>query len=218
MVLILDKIVDDHPNVTKLVLWSDSCVPQNRNSIMSVAIQSFMRNYPQIVAIQQKCCEPGHSEIQEIDCVHSQIEKATENCEIYSPVGLVRILASVPRKNPIRLIQMRSADVFDFQNLAKKHKYQSIPYSKVKTIEYMSVRPAVIRYKTSLNGNWSEESIDARNVTRNGAQSCFRLGNPTLLTMKHGLAKDKIADIKSMLPFMPEQDKLYMQNVCKIVK
>ena len=32
---ILNKVAADHPNVTELICWSDSCIPQNRNSHIS---------------------------------------------------------------------------------------------------------------------------------------------------------------------------------------
>ena len=42
IVKILERVVQDHPEVTEIVTWSDSCVPQNRNSIMSFAIVEFL--------------------------------------------------------------------------------------------------------------------------------------------------------------------------------
>ena len=57
-----------------MILWFDSCVPQNRNSYMSMLREFIVKN-PNIDVLQQKFCEPGHSSIQEIDNVHSQIEK-----------------------------------------------------------------------------------------------------------------------------------------------
>jgi hypothetical protein len=216
MVVILRKVVTDHPTVTKLILWSDSCVPQNKNSIMSTAIKCFMQSNPSIEAVVQKFCEAGHSEIQEIDCIHSQLEKATEHTEIYSPVGLVRILARVPRKQPIRLYQMRATDMFDYQHLAKRYMYQNIPYTKVKSLQYTSDKPSVVSYRTGFNSNWIEKEIAAQTTTRNnrGGQPClFLIPMPKLLQGKKALTAEKIADIKSMIPFMPEQDKTYMSSI-----
>ena len=39
---ILKKVGNDHPNITKIICWSDSCVPQNRNSHISEAILDFL--------------------------------------------------------------------------------------------------------------------------------------------------------------------------------
>jgi len=168
--------------------------------------------------IVQKFCEPGPSDIKEIDCVHSQIEKAIEQAEIYSTVGLVRILSRVPRNKPIRLMQLRPSDMFNYQAVANSYQYQNIPYTKVKALEYLSLEPSVVRYKTSFTSNWVEKSISDNITTRRSGgvivRKRFVVRKPSLLKKGHPLSKEKIADLNSMLNFMPEQDKLYMQNIC----
>lgn len=72
---ILTTICDQNPIITRIVTWSDSCVPQNRNSIMSTAMISFLLNRPNIEHIIMKFSTPGHSGIQLVDNAHSQIEK-----------------------------------------------------------------------------------------------------------------------------------------------
>jgi len=42
VVAILKKTVVEFPQLTELVLWADSCIPQNRNSLMSVALLHFL--------------------------------------------------------------------------------------------------------------------------------------------------------------------------------
>jgi len=59
---------------------------------MSAALILFMQNHPSVKIITQKFGEPGYSEIQEIDNTHSQIEKVMQGGEVYTPLGLVRIL------------------------------------------------------------------------------------------------------------------------------
>lgn len=76
MLCILFDLMKDYPDMKSLCLWSDSCVPQNRNSIMLTALKHFMTLNPNVEEIVQKFCTPGHSSIQEVDNVHSHIEKA----------------------------------------------------------------------------------------------------------------------------------------------
>ena len=74
---LLDAIVkenSDDPRISHLTLWSDSCVPQNRNSIFSTAVKLFLKDHPQVLTIEHKFSQPGHSSIQEFDNLHSQIE------------------------------------------------------------------------------------------------------------------------------------------------
>jgi len=35
---ILNKVTSENPTIQHIITWSDSCVPQNRNSILSTAI------------------------------------------------------------------------------------------------------------------------------------------------------------------------------------
>jgi len=71
LVAVLRRILNDHPMTRRMIIWSDSCVPQNRNSIISFALLWFMQNNPCVESIHQKYCEPGHSTIQEVDNLHS---------------------------------------------------------------------------------------------------------------------------------------------------
>lgn len=77
LVKILSKICLDYSNANDLILWSDSCVPQNRNSVISFAISSFLVNNSFVQTITLKYSTPGHSCIQEVDNIHSNIEKKT---------------------------------------------------------------------------------------------------------------------------------------------
>ncbi|KAK0042379.1 hypothetical protein Bpfe_028183, partial [Biomphalaria pfeifferi] len=87
LIVLLGQMLSDNPKFTEITLWSDSCVPQNKNKVMSTALMLFLQNTPSVHSITQKFCESGHSEIQEIDNLHSQIEQVTKHSEIYSPLG-----------------------------------------------------------------------------------------------------------------------------------
>ena len=78
---ILHRTTEDFPTIRKLTLWSDSCVPQNRNSIMTFAFKYFIQVHPHIETIIQKFRTPGHSSIQEVDNVHRYIEGALKMAE-----------------------------------------------------------------------------------------------------------------------------------------
>lgn len=95
LVTILSMVVDDYPESQHIILWSDSCVPQNRNSGMSYALQHFIEKHPTIKSITQKYCEPGHSSVQMIDSFHSSIERHLKDKSVFSPVTLVKHLKLV---------------------------------------------------------------------------------------------------------------------------
>jgi len=76
--IILGHTLTDNPALTDITLWSDSCVPQNRNKIMATALMLFLKT-SSLESITQKFCEPGHSEVQEVDNLHSQIDRVIQH-------------------------------------------------------------------------------------------------------------------------------------------
>lgn len=123
---ILD-VVNNENDITDLVTWSDSCVPQNRNSLISNAVLDFMRENSNMSSIVMKYSLPGHSCVQEIDNIHSQIEKSFRKNDFYSPIGLVRLLKQVNVNNPFRIIQMKPEDFKDYGSVAKLLNYKNVP-------------------------------------------------------------------------------------------
>ena len=67
----LGIVANEHPDISEIILWSDSCGPQNRNSITTFAIKCFMASHPQLQSITQKFSESGHGCIHEVDTIHS---------------------------------------------------------------------------------------------------------------------------------------------------
>lgn len=92
---ILNRIIQDFPGITDIIPWSDSCVPQNRNSLVTFILLDFLKHHPDIQHIYFKFSTPGHSTIQEIDNVHSCIERVLRTPDFYSPLSLIRILLKI---------------------------------------------------------------------------------------------------------------------------
>ena len=121
----------DHTDVCELICWSDSCVPQNRNSHISQALLEFLDSQDQIKKITMKYSLAGHSCVQEVDNMHQQIEVSMRVAEFYSPVSFLRLLLKVNRNNPFRVIQMSKDDFKDYQNSSKMLKFCNLPYTHV---------------------------------------------------------------------------------------
>ncbi|GBM61962.1 hypothetical protein AVEN_60818-1 [Araneus ventricosus] len=126
---ILTVLIEEN-DITELIAWSDSCVPQNRNSIISNSILHFLKDNPQVKLVTMRYSLPGHSCAQEVDCVYSNIEKAMNKTGFYSPIGLTRILKQVNPRHPYRVLQMRPDDFKDFQGTAKLLNYKIVPILK----------------------------------------------------------------------------------------
>ncbi|ESO85598.1 hypothetical protein LOTGIDRAFT_155085 [Lottia gigantea] len=220
LVKLLECVVNRHPNVTDIIQWSDSCVAQNRNSLMCVALKEFIRAHPSIKSTTQKFCEPGHSSIQEVDAVHSQIERTLSKCEVYSPVSLMRILPSVNRKKLI-VLQMKANDFFDYQAVSKVYRFAEIPFTKVKQLCFQSDRHIHVLYKTKHASEFTEVRLLTCHPDRNaGSKVVLPIILPQVkvipLSEASLLSADKINDLKSMLKFMPDVDKQYVKSVCKL--
>ena len=150
---ILEAVVEENsedPRVKNITLWSDSCVPQNRNSFFSTAMKVFLKNHPENVSIEHKYCEPDHSSVQEVDNLHGQIEAVCHHSEIYSPLGLMWMLRKVHRSKPMKIIQMKSQDFKDFGSIAQG-KYDRVPFTKVKSLLYKQVESKILGYKTKFS-------------------------------------------------------------------
>lgn len=64
-----------------LVLHSDCCPGQNRNSIVACMLQEPVARIPDLKTIDLKFLEPGHTHM-ECDSMHATIERASEFSKI----------------------------------------------------------------------------------------------------------------------------------------
>ena len=208
---ILQRITEDFPDIRNLTLWSDSCVPQNRNSIMTFALKHFMQTHPNIEMITQKFCTPGHSSIQEVDNVHRHIEGALKVAEVYSPVSLMRVLVDVQPKHS-KWIQLKPENFKDYQTASRPLCFHSIPFTSVKSLRFSAHRPFHVQYKTSFGEN-NYELVDTRpNRTRGSPTVQNKLPMVKRLRKKPAISKEKKADILSMIKYMPPQDVEFYRN------
>lgn len=212
LIKILDAVFKDNQSLTSLVLWSDSCVPQNRNSIMSAAISIFIKDHPNIQFITMKFSTPGHSCNQEIDSVHSCIEKVLKKTEYYSPLSLLRILLKVNSKRPYKIMQLNENDFKDYKICASLYNYKSVPFSQVAALKF-SKSAFEVEYKiTHAHENWEKVSIRDYRPTRSDAAS-NNINMQPRLSVNKTVPQAKIDAIKSMYKWMPEVDQAYFKTI-----
>jgi hypothetical protein len=212
LVNILHEINSVHPGIKNYILWSDACVPQNRNSIMTFALKTFMNTH-NIHSITQKFGCPGHSAIQEVDNAHSNIEKALKCSEVFSPVSLVRVLKSIDarRKGPFKVIQMRPPHFYDYQKVTNTLNFGSVPYTKVKCLKYSRNDKMGISFKLSFTEQeFGHGVILTGSATRN-ARQCLSLPIPLPVSShkKPVISSLKKKDLTSMLKYMSQIDSQY---------
>ena len=122
------------------------------------------------------------------------------------------MLKKVHRSKPLKIIQMRSQDFKDFGSIARKGKYDRVPFTKVKSLLYKKVEPKILCYKTNFSEEWITQNVlQDRLSTRNKVNNVlFEVPNPAIAKPVEGLSQAKKVDIRSMLRFMPASDKEFM--------
>lgn len=223
LVKLLYAVCNDHPNLKSLILWSDSCVPQNRNSIMSTALAMFLSNKDvNITLITQKFLEPGHGLIQEVDAIHSKIERGLSSTEIYSPVSLMRLLMKLSTKrSPLQFIQMKKEDFKNYQAVSSKYKFSDVPYTKVKQLQYKCNNIMYVDYRCNFNDNYTSVRINRNKSPRlaKGSTTALSPGQlvfperAPILNSKVILTSEKLKDLKSMFCYMPQVDVAFYKTI-----
>lgn len=213
---LMKDIMAGNDDIKKFILWSDSCVPQNKNSIMTLALQTFLKDHPSVTGVVQRFSEPGHGVVQEVDAVHSKIERWLKPVEIFSPLSLVRLLVNKSNKSntKINVIQMMPCDFFDFQTAAKTLNYTVVPYTKIKELSLDSTNIFELKYKTSFTK--ADISCNIIRVSPRKQHQPKNLSTPQLpnakrIATKRVIPAEKKIDIQSMLKFMPQVDKAYYE-------
>ncbi|GBM06057.1 hypothetical protein AVEN_49437-1 [Araneus ventricosus] len=166
---------------------------------------------------------PGHSCVQKVDSVHSNIEKVMDKTDFYSPIGLIRILKQVNPSHPYSVIQMRPDDFKDFEETAKLLNYKIVPFTRMAILKFSRTLNTV-NFKTShdklepensANIKFAETSmrdskthIKQKKISENCNLSVFQVTLKVQKTAKE-VSDQKKKDIKTAFPFVPIQDMEY---------
>lgn len=137
-----------------IIIYSDGCGYQNRNSILSNALLAFSVKNKKI--IEQKYLVKGHTQM-ECDSVHSLIERQLNKREIYLPGEYVSITKHA-RKNPFPLdTKYLQHDFFKDYSDPLFQWYSSIrpPGATVFEIRTLKYTPeGVIYFKTNFDSDY----------------------------------------------------------------
>lgn len=198
---VIETIFVQYPTITNIITWSDSCVPQNRNSIMTSAMLGFLMKNPTIKSINMKFSTPGHSGIQVVDNAHSQIQKYFKNIEIWSPISLTKAMQRVNHKSPFQVIELNINDFKNYHVLTKSFNFNTIPFASVSQLMLIQNSLNHIKFKTCHGQlEFIEKSI---------CESSDKLSiliNPKVAGITKNLQVEKIKDIKSLYKFMQGDD------------
>ena len=210
-----EKLVEHYPNYSDLVVWSDSCVPQNRNS----PVIDFITPHQHIDSITMKYSVRGHGCVQEVDNMHKKIDDAMKVREFYSPLSFLSVLLQTDRKKSLSCYpNARQEHHFkDYKNCSKMLKYNKVKSFQVRQLRFERQDPYTIKF----NFSHSDESFFSTNIgthskntkTRNGKQPTVKFLTPRIQKVEKCLNQSKIDDLVSMLDYMPLVDRVYYRTL-----
>lgn len=217
---ILEHVFEEN-NITHLITWSDSCVPQNKNSYIAYAVQLFLKQHSEVEIIEMRYSLAGHSCIQEVDNAHMQIERVLNKNEFYSPLGLIRLMKDVNRKRPYRILELNENDFYNYESCAKKFNYRVVPFSSLKMIRYSQQLITIsysLNYDTESYKDVSIRPPERRNRKKGATSGTSEndICDPPKDNKNKSMANNKVADLKAMFKYMPNQDVSFYKDILNL--
>jgi len=126
-------------------------------------------------------------------------------------VSLIRALKRDNRKHPLKIIQIRKGDFWNFQAASKQLNYTVVPYTKVKEITYKKSEETTLVYKNSFDEYCKEERVQIRypKLTRSTKNTSIILPTHHRPNATHTVTAKKERDIRAMLKHMLVVDKQF---------
>ena len=108
------------PEIKKVVLYSDSCGGQNKNSYVSAMFAYLLRHHPSIQQIDHKFLIPGHTHM-ECDADHATIERKlkTRPFPINLPRDWYQLVRSAGKNHKFNVLIMSEEHFYSFKSLLK---------------------------------------------------------------------------------------------------
>lgn len=170
---LLQHLLAEPSTTEHVVLYSDCCGGQNKNSLVASMFNIFLQSAENIKIIDHKFMLPGHTHM-ECDVDHSIIErKKKKTCvQIHHPREWYQFVRTAGTKKQFEVIEIEQNMFLDFGKAAKtKFMWRAsdldgnkFKWSDVKWLRYTN-KFGKIQYKTSLK---EEEPFKELNICRRG--------------------------------------------------
>lgn len=184
-------------NVEHLILYSDCCPGQNRNSVVATMLRYIMMSPENNVKIiDYKFLEPGHTHM-ECDNMHSTIERASEYAKIYIPEDWLNVIRLARKDKPYMVEVLDHSKFKDFKamrgNTIKATDGTVLKWANVRWLQVKKDVPNSLFFKFDY---WEEfkEVRFTRIVTRSDISSSMDTNlYPEPLPLKQVKYKDLMA-------------------------
>nr|CAI5845607.1 unnamed protein product [Callosobruchus analis] len=99
-------------------------------------LTGYDMEHPSVKFITQKFQVPGHSCVQEVDAMHSVLDRYLNKLELHSPLAIFKAIINARTKKPYKVIQMQRNNFLDFKILSTCMTLSDIPYKHVVQASY----------------------------------------------------------------------------------
>lgn len=201
-----DKVVSKaKESGKKIIIFSDGCTSQNRNSVLSNALLHFasVNN----VTIMQKYLTKGHTQM-EVDSMHSSIERVLKRTKIHLPADYIEVCRSA-RRNPFPYEVEYLKHGF-FRNFSTLNYFPSIRPGRlvgdptVMDIKALKYENGTLSYKLRHTSNtWDELPRRMKMDSILKIKSYREL--PPLYTARRKIKKEKYEHLKALLQSLNQE-------------
>ncbi|CAC5402475.1 unnamed protein product [Mytilus coruscus] len=201
----INSVAEKNTHLKEITFYLDTCGGQNRNQYVAFVMLYALKQHKSIEIINHKLFECGHSEM-EADSIHSAVERAKKNTQIYNPSQWDTVVSMARKKNPYIVIPMNFRDFSDLKSLRKKMcnnmkktvDNKTINWLLVKWIKVDKASPDAI----SFNYCFEEEKFQTVNVQQSGLRGRKRAMQSITLVptydTKLPISEAKKADLLSL--------------------
>jgi hypothetical protein len=158
---------------------------------------------------------PRHGCVQEVDNIHSLIEKTLRKSEVFSLNTISRLIENSNRKNSNNVIKMEKENFRDFQSCSKIFNFQQIHFFKIFQIRftrnYFEINHRLSPDFDFINVNIREYRRSFRNSSNTDRNE---IPDSKINKTKNIISQEKKKDIISMMPLAHQVDKNYLKSFC----
>jgi hypothetical protein len=194
----IEILQSERPNIKKLILYSDSCPGQNKNSIILGGLKVIMESTC-LESIQHNYLVPGHTHM-ECDHIHSLIDRCKKKSRIFVPTDWYNVVRLAKTKEPLLyVVEMTKCMFYDFKTTptVSVAKNSNFSISKIRCFQLHKGEDRVLFKYSALQAEYQSASLTSK--AKNSAT--------TLEILYHDGVKiptPKYNDLISLLKFIPD--------------
>ncbi|XP_063216648.1 uncharacterized protein LOC134542596 [Bacillus rossius redtenbacheri] len=204
---VLRELSELPEDVTHIILYSDTCGGQNRNSHVAAMFLYLMQQKCNLQLVDHKFMVSGHSHM-ECDTDHALIEKQKKKLRftVSHPHDWYQLVRTVGRKNKFEVVELNHQDFLNFAELYKTSLFlrkkdssgEPFKWTEMRWLRYTQER-RVIQFKNTLDEDapFREICLKRRNRSPDELLHPKKCYNSTL-----AISKEKKKDLLELLPLI----------------